>query len=158
MLAVSFSFQIMLDNNTRMLSYSTLQHMASWLIGDTRKVELWKVWHSEQALAGGAIACVCGAWSTLMKEALIILREQNKWNMSTKQISSYLTGRISVWHMNGEHCQERAADALPLYSTCSMWKSVLDKPMDMLYHEHRWYDCYVKDCCKWMDSDSDKSS
>ena len=141
-----------------MLSHSIVVYMASWLLGDTCALKLWQKWQKEQATAGGALACVNALWSTLLQQSLKALQKQHKWHSSTVTISSYLTGRISEWHMNGELCQERAADALPLFMVCSMWKCVLEKPMDMLYREHRWYHCYVKDCCKWMDSDSDKSS
>ena len=133
------------------LGYQIVAHMASWLTGDTTKVNLWKKWNRNEAVAAAAIASVCSNWSKSLRGVHQILLVQHRWQIPAMAITSYLTGTVSDWHTPGDHFLERAAAALPLYRTCAMWRSALRKPMDILWRE----DYYANDC--WDSEDSDSS-
>jgi hypothetical protein len=127
------------------LCVATSMHIASMLTGD---VELDSFWSNRRKNAASlaALSCTCATLSTTLKRPLAMRRLNHQIRIRAALcISSYLTGVVENYQMTGRHSKKRAADAVPLFKTCSMCSTGLGKKLTMLFFDYMWHLCYTAD-------------
>ena len=116
-------------------SFDVATIVATWLTAEPRPCELGL---NAKDIAASAIALcnTCSIWSEVLRSPLKMLHANDVWRLVTGQlVASYLcddaAGSITL-----STSQRGAASIVQLYCTCSMWRRILEDPIDDLYYHY----------------------